>query len=493
METEEIIKLLRKPEYYYDGDGFPIEKGVGVFDHDKPVLELDHDQDKLYTAILKTIPKETLLDIAQELDKKRNSGDEVADILVQKIEWMSKEHPQKENIKNATITSLMNQYLDKKSKKVKHARDLLRDRFDKQSYLVQNRILREFLKGTKTDYEWAGRRLRDNWRPEMKALVGEVWKKTRNQILAYVILRHFPNSYIIQEQYELEKVVNYAYICARVGNDSSFNMDLSRFSVPELFYVLAKLNRLVDAEDMEKRLYDYLLNYDYNYSDLVFQPISFASIKGMDQIVWAMGVLGMQDALIRLLNFENRVKERSKTEDETGQEIPSWPLFVTAIKDEIDPSDYDNRLRDETLAYESRHKLVYYSLINDDIDIEQSDYVPQETSQEFIQIKTEDDLMKEWYYQEATSKNLYLTPEQEWGFYIDSFFYDRPNILSLLKDAVLIQKDPTTIVVVITVHNAEQEYRMNEGVIQEIQSHYKGRSLYKYCIDINKTDDYYDF
>ena len=57
MDIERIIGILRESEHEYEGDGFPEE---AVFSNSSIVLELDHDQDKLYTAILKTIPKEIL-------------------------------------------------------------------------------------------------------------------------------------------------------------------------------------------------------------------------------------------------------------------------------------------------------------------------------------------------------------------------------------------------------------------------------------------------
>ena len=350
MDTNEIISILRKQEYSIDDN----------ISGKKNVLGLDLDQNKIYSAILKTIPKNELQDIWRHLLKTDCTHE-----LLDKIKWLSEEHPKAVPVKNEPIITLLKLFQNKKSRRVAYARKQLRERFIQQSYLEQNRILKAFLKGSKLDCQWAGRKLRDNWRPELKYFVTEVWEKTRMPLYAYIILRHFPNNYILQEEQELGKVVDYAYICARIGNESSFFMDTSRLTVPGLFYVMAKLNRVVDSNKMEHKIYDYLLNYDYDYLELGFMPVSFAVIRGMNHLVWAMGVLGMQDALVRLLQFENRVKERSKVEDENGVEKQSWPAFVYAIKNEIDPSDSDNRLRDEILAYESRFESTMYEIDHD--------------------------------------------------------------------------------------------------------------------------------
>ena len=114
MNTDAILAILRKQEHYYTGDGFPAEWS----NNSNIVLELDHDQDKLYTAILKTVPKTTLAEIANELRYDRN----VAVSLIHKIEWLSEEHPKIGKPKNEPILTLLDLYLNKKSKQVRYAR-----------------------------------------------------------------------------------------------------------------------------------------------------------------------------------------------------------------------------------------------------------------------------------------------------------------------------------------------------------------------------------
>ena len=329
MEINQIISLLRKPEHRFEGNEYPHESMIW---DQNIVLELNPDQDKLYTAILKTIPKETLMAIASRLRRQPNC----ALSLIEKIEWMSQEHPPKIIVRNEPIGRLLRYYLDKKSKKVAYARTQLRSRFIHQSYQEQNRILKAFLKGSKHDCEWAARSLRDNWRKEMTGYVSDAWENTGVKTLAYVILRHFPNEYILQEQTKLSDIAGYQYVCARVGNEPSFIIDESRLSTPDHFYVLAKLGREVDANAFEQRFYDYLLTYPYDYKRLHHKTVSLLSIDGVDRMIWAMGVLGMQDALIRLLEFRDKVMSKVQNVHVKDSQ-DSWPIFVSNMKLEIDP------------------------------------------------------------------------------------------------------------------------------------------------------------
>lgn len=476
MDTESIIWLLRQPEHYYDGDGFPEET---VFSSSRIVLELDHDQDKLYTAILKTIPKETLAEIAKEL---RHEPD-VAASLMRKIEWMSEDHPKKGSVKNETLAFLLKLYLDKKSKKVRYARQCLKDRFDKQSYRDQNRILRAFLEGAAIDCDWVGRLLRDDWRKELKSQVGEAWLRTRRPMLAYVILKHFPNSYILSEQESLSEVSGYQFVCARIGNEPGFVLDELRLTIPNLLYVMAKLGRVVDSEAMEKRIYDFLLNYD-GYYDHGFLTPSFSFIPGWDRMVWAMGVLGMQDALVRLLEFENKVKDTLRDEGVGFED--KWPYFVTVIKEGIDPQGFDNRLETEIRLFKDKVYTPESGLFSNAVNDE-------DAAQRIIGVEDSDDYeQRAWYFRDELSKNPFMTLQEEWLLFVESFFYDRPRLHALSQKASF-SDDMLFHYIEIPVQNNMQEEWLRAGVLDEIKNTFEKLCNYprnEYDIILVKTEDF---
>lgn len=469
MEISDIITVLRKAEHVYEGEDFPRES----YDLDtRLVLELDEDQNRLYNAILRTIPKETLAKLHDELEG-------CAWSLLDKIEWMSKEHPKAGLKHNESISTLLKLFLNKASKKVGYARKCLTNRFDKQSYRDQNKILRAFLRSGAGDCDWAGRILRDNWRKEMTKEVKDAWTRTRRPMLAYAILRHFPKSYILSEQDSLSDVAGYQYVCAEAGNEIGFTIDMSRLSLPERLYVMAKLGRQVDSEETEKKVYNFLLMYDKYYEGpLPFTP-NFSSIKGWDRMVWAMGVLGMQDALVRLLEFEDNVK---KSIPEGILKSDSWPYFVAAIKDAVNHTDYDKRIETEKIAYEKATEMKIG---------EQS---PFNVSSILLdaEMNNDDDEQKEWYFYDELSKHPLMTLEEEWDLFVESFYYDRPRLQNVLKQAIVSNKGNYQEIAV-PVRNDMQESWLLNGPLDGIKRGFEDHTRYAgtdFDIKLQHTDDY---
>ena len=475
MNTDAILAILRKQEHYYTGDGFPAEWS----NNSNIVLELDHDQDKLYTAILKTVPKTTLAEIANELRYDRN----VAVSLIHKIEWLSEEHPKIGKPKNEPILTLLDLYLNKKSKQVRYARKCLRERFDKQSYRDQNRILRAFLEGPAIDCDWAGRVLRDNWRKELSGKIKEAWARSKRQMLAYVILRYFPNRYILQEQLSLTQTAGYQYVCARIGNEPEFEMDESRLSTPELLYVMAKLGRTVEDEVMEKRIYDFLLHYE-GYYDLLSVTPSFSCIPGWDKMIWAMGVLGMQDALIRLLGFENRIKENQSTEELDMED--KWSHFVTAIKNEIDPEGVSGRLEREISAMRAKCGIYNFGKPSQLMDEDEK----SEDTDTWIDDNYE---QKVWYYNDERSKNPFMTLKEEWMLFVEVFYYDRPRLQALMMNARLSEEWGFLNIQLVVHNNAQEDWLKQNGILKEIKDSFQDICSYpisEYDISIIRSENF---
>ena len=504
MKTEEIMALLRKGEHIWDGKT-PIPY---VWSGRKAVvLELDKDQDKLYNAILKTIPKDALQEELDVLFRDENTSRK----LFEKIEWFSGNHSarQKKNpARNELISTLVALYLNKKSKKVVYARKQLRERYDKQSYQDQSKILRAFLAGVKNDREWAGRRLRDDWRKEMTAAVKEAWSKNADKILSYVILRHFPDSFILAEQERLGEVAGYQFVCARVGNDPSFILDETRLRFPDYLYVMARLGRKVDAVEMERRIYDFLLHYNaYNEIKPMYPPM-FSEIPGWDRMVWAMGVFGMQDELVRLLEYENRVKEHLsilswKKEPEGSDIYPGeteeillqydeWPCFMATVRHAIAPeSDFDALIKRESIEYMEKTGSVFLSQTKE----------PFKTDSAWVEgmdIDEEDDPKdapeeKEWYYREEQERKPFMTVEEEWTLYVDCFYDHRPRLQGMLKDAVITEHDQFT-EIAIPVENEFQEGWLTYGpwplarIRRDFEEHSYNSST-SFDIIIKRTDN----
>ena len=477
MSTDQLISKLREAEHPWDGDGLPNE----IVSENNVVLELDHDRDKLYTAILKTIPKDVLAGIAHRLSWEPG----IAASLVNKIEWLSREHPKSASPHNEPLTTLLKLYLDKRSKRVVYARLHLKDRFHKQSYRDQNRILRAFLNGSNTDCEWACRILRDNWRKELARDIKEAWKKSRKPMLAYVILRHFPNAFILEEQERLAQAATYPHVCARVGNEPSFKMDESRLGVVDYLYVMAKLGRSVDSGDAERRLYSFLLDYDGYYDGCLYPKPSFSSINGWDRMVWAMGVLGMQDALVRLLDFENRVKEEVQSRegnDKTDDYLENkWFRFFAVIKEAIKPEGYSMRFEMEKAGDLAKHNL--YS--------DRENHNDEQCSLDDCAVDGEEEYDEAYYYEKCL-KNPFMSLQEEWRLFVDCFYNDKPRLHELLKSAYVTLEDDIHRII-IPVRDKRQADWIMDGPLQEISNSFGTKTTFsetEYRIILRYTDDY---
>lgn len=189
--------------------------------------------------------------------------------------------------------TLLGWYTDKKSGKVSLAIKSLMLKYPKESVESQETILKAFIMGGKKEMEWAGRKLRDRWMESLATEVDLKWKSTHNPILGYVILRHFPDEYVLKEQDALAEITSFAYVCVRLRNVNGFQMDSHRLSTPEFLYVLAKW-------DMEKST---AINIDVvaeRFLNAYLNEVDNISPHDIGLIFWSLGKLGLTDAIIRV-------------------------------------------------------------------------------------------------------------------------------------------------------------------------------------------------
>ena len=191
-----------------------------------------------------------------------------------------------EGIRLIPTKSLLDWYSDRKRMYRSQASAELIRRFHEEELAVKCAILKAFIEGNVKEMEWAARRLRDSWIESFTPYVRNRWEQSHNPLLGYVILRHFPDSYILEQQKELAAATKYSYLCARVGSYPEFVIDTSQLSIPDQFYVAAKLNLPVKTENMEKLLHKYMRG-------------SFVSPIDFSLICWSLGKLHMTYLLMR--------------------------------------------------------------------------------------------------------------------------------------------------------------------------------------------------
>ena len=265
-KAEEILDYLR-------GTSYPYYNNVeGYYKTDR--------ENSFFNALLHSMTIDDLQQMMQLME-----GDGHPYILYLKIKGIIKSK-KREQMKVIPTLSLLDWYRDKNRKYRSIASAELMKRYSQEGLDTKRAILEAFINGGVKEMEWAGRHLRDAWTESFEEVVKRRWEQTQNKVLGYVILRHFNESYIMAHQEELESNVGYANVCARVGADSSFKIDSSRLSIPDQFYVAAKLDLPVKSENME-----ILLNR--------FLAAPYVDPDDFGLICWALGKLHMTYVLMR--------------------------------------------------------------------------------------------------------------------------------------------------------------------------------------------------
>lgn len=247
-------------------------------------------EDKLYSALFHSLEPEMLADVTNQLlidhSCPRRLFYKAEKILSIKV-FQSGD--------DVAIDSLLALYNDRASKRVSYAAKEIKRRYPEETHEVQCRILRAFLLGGKKELEWAGRRLRDHWVEALAPLVCERWEATHDSILAYAVLRHMPTEYVLRQQEALESVVEYAYVCARLGNETGFEIDDARLKLPQYFYAIARSEKYVNPGILITKLRKWNGKEEMTRDEC-----------GL--LLWALGKLGLTDEVMRLLG-EARERE----------------------------------------------------------------------------------------------------------------------------------------------------------------------------------------
>ncbi|MBO4568652.1 MAG: hypothetical protein J5674_01505 [Candidatus Methanomethylophilaceae archaeon] len=309
MTCNDIMAFLRENAYPYYCDTDSFEKGSW--------------QDRYFNALLQSLPEETLAQVGNRL---------VMDPSCPRILFLKAEMilTVKVEGRHAALTTrtLLRYYTDKKSRKVSMAVKELMRRFPSETQESQRTILRAFLSGGRKEMEWAGRHLRDHWTRSLSGPVAERWKATRNPVLGQVALRHLPTAFLLEEQEALAEALGYAAVCARLGSHPAFRLDSARLTVPEYFYVMAKLDAGRSEAVNVPLVMEFMLDEYLDEGERL-------SPGERDRLLWSMGRIGMTEALMKVLPELRRREEEERSLDRIvfgDQDSPDRMNFVGTLE-----------------------------------------------------------------------------------------------------------------------------------------------------------------
>ena len=291
---------------------------------------------KIYYAILQSLPPDLFEEVASKLScDSRTPWD-----LMGFINWMWKERPKKTEQPNEPISTLLQWYQDKGSKKVGYAYERLVKRFDAQSFADQKKILGAFLVGGKKSSEWAATRLRRNRIPGFENEIEAAWNAYKGPSMALTIIYMMPEEFVMKEQNELVAAANlpdaYAILCGRLGRTPGFEIDENRLSILDWFYVVGKLGLSEKIPEMDSKVDQYIrdLNADDYIGHKNTDGYSLVYILGMSRIIWALKKLNYTDGLVRIAKLEQNAVDNIKGSVINEDTISSAVIYLKSVMEE---------------------------------------------------------------------------------------------------------------------------------------------------------------
>lgn len=267
---------------------------------------------------------------------------------------------------NESISILLKFFESKNQVTRIDARYRLRDRFDEQSKIIQTKILKAFLYGSKEDRDWAYRSC--SWRYWDASLGRDIkflWEKYREKKCAEIVIKHFPIEFVLDNIESLFPETNYIYLCARLKNYPSFKIDMERiqerYGEWGYFNILANSEGEIKKRDVLQKLYMYIIRFinkektlpivgcmRQNGSMINFRlslrlgDISTTHFYDMSDILKFIGKLGLIDEIQAFRKWDkkvNKIYNERKHVCECGNHIYDadylWKLYCSVIAENM--------------------------------------------------------------------------------------------------------------------------------------------------------------
>lgn len=242
--------------------------------------------------------------------------------------------------RNESISALLKAFTDKQSGLVAETRAELRDRFGKQSFLTQRKILKAMLHASKQDRIWAYNRLNYSWDGFFFEDVQDLWEQYHEKECGTVVIKHFPKEYVYDNLSALDTHGNYTNLCIKLILHPKFQIDKERlkedfvfYGHPEVeyLYILAKSKSKIEKGEATRTLFNqmavfinivntppqFIGNRAYNFERQIEDGnVTTKHLEFVSCVLWCMGELGLVEELIAFEKWDNIVKHRFYSDEE---------------------------------------------------------------------------------------------------------------------------------------------------------------------------------
>lgn len=343
-------------------------------------------------ALVHTLNKEELLRLQKKLKRGTSKWSVGNGLYEEAAKVLNKIQPHK----NESISALLNAFTDKQSGKVAEARAELRDRFGKQSFQMQRKILKAMLSASKQDRVWTYKQLGNVWDDYFFEDVKNLWEQYHEKECGAMIIKHFPMEYVYDNLSALDIRGNYTNLCIKLIQHAKFQIDKKRLKEAPVFYgspeveylyILAKSKSKIEKGEATHTLFNqmavfiniinthdappkYLFNRSYNFERQIEERnVSTKHFDFVTGILWCMGELGLVDELIAFEEWDNMVRIKFLGSEElqylgnaysSEEEKELWHLFIQTITECL-PTEYQQLVQTK---YPSTSKPTKEELLN---------------------------------------------------------------------------------------------------------------------------------
>lgn len=340
-------------------------------------------------ALVHTLNKEELLTLQKKLKRGSSKWSVGKGLYEEAIKILGKIQPHR----NESISTLLKAFTDKQSGKVAKARAELRDRFDKQSFQTQRKILKAMLSASKQDRVWAYKQLSNGWDDFFFEDVKNLWEQYHEKECVAVIIKHFPMEYVYENLSALDTHGNYTNLCIKLIHHPKFQIDKERlkedfvfYGHPEVeyLYILAKSKSKIEKGEATRTLFKqmavfinivntppkFIGNRAYNFERQIEDGnVTTKHLEFVSCVLWCMGELGLVEELIAFEEWDNMVRIKFLGSEElqymgnaysSEEEKELWHLFLQTITECL-PTEYQQLVQ---VKYSSTPKPTKEDLLN---------------------------------------------------------------------------------------------------------------------------------
>ena len=204
--------------------------------------------------------------------------------------------------RNTPISTLIKNYVNKKSSKVSVSREEIKWRFDHLDWKDQKKILFAFMDSGISDREWAYSKMLDNWDDSFQPKVRELWETYHEYKCSWSIIRYFPLEYIKEHIGEFTDERDYYFICLRLAKDKDYVIDRTKLSDRDYLAVLWHTGRTISDDEARDALFSII--HDCCFADTFMPRLERVGEGRYDKVITPANYREVNLAIYYLLKLE---------------------------------------------------------------------------------------------------------------------------------------------------------------------------------------------